>query len=184
MAALQARGLWQAEDAANRRFLTAYGYTDEHGKLLYEVVQYEPKEFKQRRRDGRGDWIWKKGGRQVLYRLPEVLEAPILFVVEGEKDVETLREHGFVATTNSSGADAPWLPEYTAALPGREVILIPDNDEPGRRRVVKIARALAGKVSRLIVLELTGARDVTEWFGRGHSELELIAHVEGQEVSQ
>jgi hypothetical protein len=39
--------------------------------------------------------------------LPEVLEAPIVFVVEGEKDVETLREHGFIATTNAGGAKAP-----------------------------------------------------------------------------
>jgi hypothetical protein len=37
----------------------------------------------------------------VLYHLREVIDAAIVFVVEGEKDVETLREHGFVATTNA-----------------------------------------------------------------------------------
>jgi hypothetical protein len=178
IAALKARGLWQAEDAANRRFVTAYGYTDEKGELLYEVVRYEPKDFKQRRPDGLGGWIWKKGERQVLYRLTEVLEAPIVFVVEGEKDVETLREHGFVATTSAGGAKAQWLPSYTQTLAGREVILIPDADEPGRLRVLKIARALVGHASAITVFEPVGAKDIGEWFERGHSEVELIEKVE------
>ena len=120
----------------------------------------------------------------MLYHLREVLEAPIVFVVEGEKDADTLRSHGFVATTNVGGAEAPWLPEYTEALCGREVILIPDRDLPGRRRVTRIARALIGRVSKLTVLELEGAQDLTEWFERGHCELELIALVEAQELTQ
>jgi DNA primase len=67
----------------------------------------------------------------------------------------------------------------------REVILIPDNDAPGRKRVLNIARALLGKVARLVVLELEGgAKDATEWFNQGHSELELIALLDGKEVSQ
>jgi putative DNA primase/helicase len=119
-----------------------------------------------------------------LYRLAEVLEAPIIFVVEGEKDAETLRGHGFVATTNASGAKAPWLPEYTAALCGREVILIPDNDPPGQERIVRIARALVGKVARLVILKLKDGKDVTDWFQRGHSECELIAELDGKEVSR
>jgi putative DNA primase/helicase len=157
-------------------------YTDDHGELLYQTVRFEPKDFKQRRPGPSGEWIWKKGPRQVLYRLPEILEAPIVFVVEGEKDVETLRSQGFVATTNAGGASAPWLPAFTDSLRGREVILIPDNDPPGRARVVTIARALLGTAARLIVLELEGGKDVTDWFDRGHSELELIARVEGHEV--
>ena len=88
--------------------------------------------------------------------LPEVLEAPIVLVVEGEKDVETLREHGFVATTNAGGAKAPWLPEFTETLRGREVILLPDADEPGRRRVLAIARSLLDNAVKIVILELEG----------------------------
>jgi len=183
--ALKAHGVWQPERTENSRIVAEYDYTDEQGNLLYQVVRYQPKDFKQRRPDGCGGWIWRKGSRQVLYHLPEVLEAPIVFVVEGERDVETLREYGFVATTNAGGAKAHWAPQFTEALRGREVILIPDNDGPGRKRVVNIARALLGKVARLIVLELEGgAKDVSEWFGRGHSELELIAMLDGDEVSR
>jgi len=182
--ALKALGLWQPDATENPRIVATYDYTDEQGNLAYQVVRYQPKSFKQRRPDGCGGWTWKTGPRQVLYRLPEVLEAPIVFVVEGEKDVEALRSHGFVATTNAGGANAPWLPAFTESLRGREVILIPDNDGPGRKRVLNIARALLRKVARLVVLELEGgSKDITEWFSQGHSELELIAQLDGKEVS-
>ena len=101
-------GVWQPERADRSHIVATYDYTDEHGNLLYQVVRYQPKEFKQRHPAVGGGWIWKKGPRQVLYRLPEVLEAPIVFVVEGERDVETLRDYGFVATTNAGGAKAHW----------------------------------------------------------------------------
>jgi len=184
--ALKARGLWESSQNATvqRCIVATYDYTDERGELLYQTVRYEPKGFRQRRPDIRGEWIWKKGPRQVLYRLPEVLEAAIVFVVEGEKDVETLRSHGFTATTNAGGAKAPWRADFTESLRGREVILIPDNDAPGRARVLTIARALLVKAARLIVLELEDGKDITDWFARGHSETELISQVEGQAVSQ
>ena len=185
IAALIARGLWpEQEQRQRRRIVAKYDYTDEGGHLLYQVVRTEPKGFFQRRPDGNGGWINRKSSRQVLYRLREVLEAPIVFVCEGEKDVETLREHGFVATTNSGGADAPWLSSYTKALRGREVILLPDRDQAGHERVARIARKLVGNVARLVILELEGAKDISEWFQQGHSECELIAQLEGTEVSQ
>jgi putative DNA primase/helicase len=187
IAALKDRGLWEAAPPQKtwaKRIIAEYNYTDEHGELLYQIVRYEPKDFRQRYPDGRDGWIWKKHARQVLFHLPEVLKAPIVFVVEGEKDVQTLRDQGFVATTNAGGADAPWLPDFTEALRGREVILIPDNDQPGRARVLRIARALLGKAARIVILELEGAKDVTAWFDRGHSEAYLIALVEGQAVNQ
>ena len=183
--ALKAKGLWPEHERGHDRVIIAtYDYRDEIGRLLYQVVRTEPKGFFQRRPDGYGGWIKRKGPRQVLYRLTEVLEAPIVFCVEGERDVETLRDYGFVATTNAGGAEAPWLPQYTEALRGREVILIPDNDMPGRKRVARIARALLGNVERLVILEVNDGKDVTEWFAHGHGELQLIAQLDGEGVSQ
>ena len=184
IAALKARGLWQAAPPTRtwaKRIVATYDYTDEPGELLYQVVRYEPKGFSQRYPDGRGSWTWKKHPRQVLYRLPEILESPILFLPEGEKDCETLRSWGFCATCEAGGAKAPWLPQFTEALRGRECILIPDLDQPGRARVLKIARALLGTAARIIILDdLPGyTKDITAWFEAGHSECELIAVLEG-----
>ena len=179
IAALKAKGLWPERKARlPQRIIAEYDYRDEDGELLYQVVRLENKQFFQRRPDPYGGWINKKGERQILYRLREVLEAPIVFVVEGEKDVETLREHGFVATTNAGGARAPWLPQFTEALRGREVILIPDDDPPGWERGIAISRALVGQATRIIVPTLGGAKDISDWFSLGHSELELIERIE------
>jgi len=148
------------------------------------VVRFEPKSFRPGYYVG-GRWVWRKHSRQILYRLPEVIEAPIVFLVEGEKDAERLREQGFVATTAAGGAEAPWLSDYTETLAGREVVLIPDRDVPGRKRAATIVPALFGKVARLIVLDLEHAgKDVSDWFDAVHSELELIALVEGEGVTQ
>ena len=154
VASLKALGLWPEREQSPNVIVATYDYTDKEGALLYQVVREEPKSFKQRRPDGSGGWIWKKHPQQVLYHLPEVLENPIVFVVEGEKDVETLRQHGFVATTNAGGAVARWFDTYTEALRGRECVIIPDNDPPGWRRALLIARALLGSAVRIRILRL------------------------------
>jgi putative DNA primase/helicase len=181
VSALKDLGLWPKPEA-RRAVVAEYNYTDTLGKLLYQVCRTDPKGFFQQRPDGHEGWL-KRGPRdqdKVLYRLPEVLDAPIVFLVEGERDVETLRNYGFVATTNCGGAKAPWLRQYTETLRGREVILIPDNDPPGRERAKTIASALLDAARPLILLDLApSVKDVTDWFFAGHSERELIAIVEG-----
>jgi DNA primase len=177
---LKSQGLLDSmSQTGSRRIVQVYNYTDERGNLLYEIVRYEPKGFSQRYPDGRGGWIWRKYPRQVLYHLPEVLEAPIVFLVEGERDCETLRNWGFVATSNAGGARAPWLASYSETLRGREVILVPDNDGPGWNRAAAIARALLGVAARLRIFDLpTSTKDITDWFEAGHTEAELIAVLE------
>ena len=87
------------------RIVAEYDYLGEKGELLFQVVRYEPKNFRQRRPDGKGGWTWNLSGTQrVLYRLPEVLTAECVLVCEGEKDCETARALGIVATCNAGGA--------------------------------------------------------------------------------
>ena len=86
-----------ANKAEPSRVVATYRYTDEHGELLYEVQRLEPKSFRQRRPDAKHGWSWSLGDvRRVLYRLPQVTGAEVVFVVEGERDVETLKSVGVV----------------------------------------------------------------------------------------
>ena len=120
------------EREPERRLIASYGYTDETGKLLYQVLRFYPKTFKQRRPDGHGGWTWKVNGvARVPYDLPAVKASGSrrVLVAEGEKDCETLKELGFIATTNSGGA-GKWTTEHSGALRGRHIVIIPDNDEP------------------------------------------------------
>ena len=77
------------------RIVAAYDYRDESGMLRYQTVRFDPKDFKQRRPDGKGGWTWNlRGVRPVLYRLQELLTSntETVFICEGEKDVDALDE--------------------------------------------------------------------------------------------
>jgi len=125
---------------------------------------------------------------RILYRLPEVIKAkekgdPV-FIVEGEKDAETLRDKGLVATTPPFGVNSKWLPEYTDLLKGASVVIIPDTDAPGLKKGNEIASALQGSVASLKLLVLQGAKDVTEWMELGGTTegLKLFADDEPQYI--
>jgi len=40
------------------KIVATYDFVDETGKLLFQEVRYEPKEFKLRRPNGNGGWVW------------------------------------------------------------------------------------------------------------------------------
>jgi hypothetical protein len=156
----------------------AYAYRDERGRLLYEALRMEPKDFRQRRPAAGGGWDWSLGDvRRVLYRLPELLKsAPrAVWVVEGEKDADALVDLGLVATTNAGGA-GKWRPEYTAALKGRRVFVLPDNDDPGRKHAQLVVESLAQVAASVRVIELPGLPikgDVSDWLAAGGTRAEL-----------
>jgi len=114
--------------------------------------------------------------KRQLYHLPEVLEAvrenKFIFLTEGEKDTDRLRELGFKATTAAGGAKSRWEPQYTRALAEARVIILPDNDAAGRECTQKLLRELPNAA----VLELPGlppAGDVSDWLENGGTPTEL-----------
>ncbi|MDR4467078.1 MAG: AAA family ATPase [Nitrospira sp.] len=150
--------------------VATYDYTDEDGTLLFQVVRYNPKDFRQRRPDGRGGWIDKLNGtRRVLYRLPDILRADHVLVVEGERDVDTAYRLGlplgWAATCSPMGAEK-WRTEYTDSLLKKHVVVLPDADEPGRRHGAQVVTSLHGKAASINVLSLPeGFKDLSEWAG-------------------
>lgn len=157
---------------------TVYPYRDEDGKLLFEVVRYRPKDFRQRRPDGRGGYVWKLDDvRRVIYRLPELIAADPsadIFIVEGEKDADRLAQAGLTATCNVGGA-GKWKPEYNEHLRGRRVCIISDKDASGRKHAAQIAKSLQGVAAEVRLLELPGenVKDASDWFGAGGKPDEL-----------
>ncbi len=166
--------------AVQGKVVATYPYVDEGGALLYEVLRYEPKGFRQRRPDGNGGWIGNLSGvGRVLYRLPEVIAADEVFFVEGERDVHTVLAGGITATTNSGGASAPWLPEYSEALRGKRVVILPDQDEPGQKHTAKIEAALQGIAADVVVVNVPTGKDVTEYLESGKTVENLLQLVAG-----
>lgn len=170
-----------ASPATPRRLVAAYDYMDESGTLLFQALRYDPKDFRQRRPDGAGGWIYNlQDVRRVLYRLPELLAGiqggETVFLVEGEKDADTLRSLGLCATCNPQGA-GKWRPEYSEALRGAKVVLLPDNDDPGRSHVAKAGASLQGVAASIQLLELPNLPekgDVSDWLTAGGTKDALV----------
>jgi putative DNA primase/helicase len=176
-------------------FECAYDYRDERGELFFQVVRFKnPKTFRQRRLvDGRWDWH-VKGTRPVLYRLQELIAAPIdrtVWITEGEKDVASLVKLGLVATCNPGGAvkrgddgkpaRQKWRPEYNPFFRGRDVVILPHNDVAGHDLGHTIEINLRNVAARVRILDLPGLDekgDVTDWLHAGGSREKLRTLVE------
>ena len=150
-----------------RKFVKEYDYTDENGARLYQTVRFEPKDFRQRRSDGNGGWIWKGPERPVPLRLPELIKsgnAPVL-IAGGEKDVDNLRALGFTATCNHGG-EGKWWPELTPYFKDRRVFILCDNDDQGEKHQEIVGAALNGVASKIRVVrfpELPSKGDVSDF---------------------
>lgn len=174
----------KSERSALGPIVRTYDYTDAQGTVLYQVTRHEPKDFRQRRPDGHGGWVWGlEGVTLTLYRLPDVLEAIALgkpiYVVEGEKDAETLIEMGYPATTNAAGAKK-WSDAFADILKGATVYVLPDNDKPGKQHGETVAEACQARGCLVKVIDLPGLPekgDVTDWFDAGHDLDEFDAVV-------
>jgi AAA domain len=193
---------------APRPFIVAtYDYTNETGELLFQVCRFEPKDFRQRRPDGLGGWIWSiKGVPFVPYRLHQLLqnEDRVVVVVEGEKDCDRLWKLGIPATTNPGGA-GKWREELSEFFRGGDVVIIPDYDPqkrhpktkepmfhpdgrpilPGQDHAQLVAASLQGIATRVRVLELWKhwpdmplKGDISDWITNGGTAEQLYTLID------
>jgi hypothetical protein len=166
-----------------------YVYPDAEGQPYLKVSRYYKdgkKQFAQSHHQGDQ---WVKGlprdfGR-VPYRLPEVMAADLVLVVEGEKDCLTAKTSGLekllraVATTNPQGAGkwpSGWGKKY---FQGKQVVIIPDNDQAGADHAKQVATDLAGHAAMARILHLPGLPekgDLTD-FLNGDGTIEEVARL-------
>jgi hypothetical protein len=163
-------------------FVCDYVYRAENGDLLFRVKRYRTqtgKTFVQERFDG-SRWIGGEGCMQgvklVPYRLPEWKDSKSICIVEGEKDADHLWALGIPATCNPGGA-GKWRAEFNSLFAGKEVVIFPDNDEPGDHHARDVARNLlpvANRVKIVILPGLPNKGDVSDWIQAGGTCDELF----------
>lgn len=149
------------------KLVATYDYRTVDGALVFEKLRFEPgpdgakKTFLVRRpaREGMAQgqkiakrdprtgkwWLWTREGLPpMLYRMEEWHARPDrrLWVVEGEKDADTLRGLGELATTAPDGA-GKWTDEFSQQLRGRRVLLCGDSDAKGVEHVLLVGERLA-----------------------------------------
>ena len=157
-----------------------YSYTDEEGRELFQVVRLHYKDgkpgktFRQRVHDPKDPKANKQGyvnsvpadiRDTTLYRLPETLraisEGKAVYVVEGEKDADTLARLGFAATCNPGGA-GKWREGYSRRLQGADVIILPDcdtkeNKYTGQEHALDVAIKLKNYAKRVRLVDIKEA---------------------------
>jgi len=158
-----------------------HSYYDADGAEAYQALRMYPKSFRLRQPDGKGGYLHNiKGITPLPYNLPGIIEnksAPI-FVVEGEQCADVLIEAGLVATTNHGGA-GKWGEEHAQHLEGRNVIVMPDNDQVGHRHADAVVASLWGKANQIKRVDLPGLPDkgdVVDYL-RTHTLEELVGEV-------
>lgn len=152
------------------KIVAEYDYFDHiTGDLLMQVVRKEPKGFFQRRPDPDRPDEWAKtvpAECRTLYNAARAYNAKgVVLIVEGEKDVDNLAEIGVVATCNPGGAKK-WQDSYSEILRGKDVVLVPDDDEPGAEHADMVGAALRGIAKRVRILHLPGLPekgDISDW---------------------
>jgi hypothetical protein len=159
-----------------------YVYTDEDGNSLFRKVRlqlgegndYQKKFYFERYVDGK--WVLGLSNvRRVPYRLDQLVQENHAFVVEGEKDCDTLCERlDLFATTSPLGA-GEWRPEYNQYFDGIASTIIPHNDDKGYRHALLAAENLLDVTRKLKILEVPKPhKDITDWVNGGGTREDLI----------
>lgn len=134
------------EYSRKKKIEALYHYKAADGDYLYTKVRFEDKDISYVVIDKMNDrYSYSKGERaHVLYRLPELVKAiecrQTIYIVEGEKDVETLRTLGYAATT--SGGATSWREEFASIFTGVDIVILPDHDEAGEKLRDEIIKSL------------------------------------------
>jgi len=173
----------------HRELVATFSYEYERGKEAYQIRRFDL---------GSGDKTFeawhKKDGKYVpgigehkpiLYHLPEIPEwiaaGKRIYIPEGELKADRIIAQGGAATTSPFGAGRnKWRPEFSEVLSGAEVVILPDNDKPGRDFAQAKANSLYGTAQSVKMLELPGLPekgDIIDWFDVGGTfeQLERLA---------
>jgi hypothetical protein len=162
-----------------------YEYRDENGILLFKKKRFQNKSF-EFGRDWDGQWISGVNGAEIpFYRADELAKADPerqLWICEGEKDADRLRDHGLLATTVPCGAlgnGQVWKPAYSRLVRRFDhVVICEDNDASGRANVTECGRALRSSgipdVRAVAFRDLPEHADVSDWLDQGHTVEQLI----------
>lgn len=117
---------------------------------------------------------------KAIYGSPEAIKKAIrenkpVFIVEGEKDTNTLNRQGYTATFTFGGVN-DWQSDFTGLLRDANVIILADNDEPGKAVAKRIYDDLQGVAkSRKVIVPMPDIpkADISDFFEAGHTVKEF-----------
>ncbi len=151
---------------------TQWTYHDAQGEPIGVVARWNTSDGKTIRpvsRNGDGWRVCAMDAPRPLYCLPELADAERVYVLEGEKCAEAARNAGLVATTSVGGSKGSHKSNWTP-LAGKDVVILPDKDDAGRKYAEKVAQKLLklqppARVRILELPDLEEGEDFADWVG-------------------
>lgn len=167
------------ESREKRKIEAVYNYVSINGEYAYTKIRLEGKKMLfGMLKDGRFEYGLKGRNKKEfnaifgsVSRIKEAIERnePI-FIPEGEKDVNTLIKKGYAAF--SCGGANDWNKNISELCNGAEVIILADNDDPGKKLAATIEKDLKGiskSVKIIVPMPDTPKADITDYFEAGHT---------------
>lgn len=182
-----------AHVAASRQLEKEWVYTDEEGVALfikqrYKTTDSKGKDYKLIKVDEAGRRHSALGDARIVpYRLPELLDAVskgrYVYLTEGEKAADAIISLGSVATTSHAGSGS-WPEAITQYFIGANVVILPDNDQPGWKYAKKAAAKILAVAKSVRIIDLGGDElgdDAHEWiYLQGKTRQDLADLVKAQ----
>lgn len=139
-----------------RKIIASYKYCDKSGQLICEKLRYSDKSFCWRQPTPNGWEYSRKGLSEIpLYQLNH-LQGDTVYLVEGEKDTDTLLSGGLPAVCSPDGAgNGKWKPYMSEQLRGKHVIVLQDNDDIGKAFAEEECKALSGIAASVKRIDLS-----------------------------
>jgi putative DNA primase/helicase len=166
-----------AARAANGKAVDDYDYCDDQGDIKLCVIRIAQPKGKTFRPIHPSDGRWHLGdpeGLLPLFNLPAVIAADLVLIAEGEGCALAAREYGTTATTSAHGSNSAHKSDWSA-LQGKDIVIWPDNDEPGRKYAEDVAdelRQLDPEAEIHIVAPsgLDAGDDIVDWISARKAE--------------
>lgn len=172
--------------------LRSHIYRNELGEPIRKATKYQDGSWCQH---GCFNGEWKptvKGLPNIPYQLEELHSDHsdrLVFIFEGEKDVDRAFAHGLLATCNAAGA-GNWKSELNKYLLSHKVCVVPDNDTAGLDHADKVLGCLISDdieafimTSHLSILPAKG--DFSDWMdAQGNNVDAFLELVERDRASQ
>ena len=103
-----------------------------------------------------------------------IIQSKPIFIVEGEKDVDTMTKQGYTAFTYGGVND--WQSDFAELIKGADVVILADNDEPG----IKVANTILQDIqtvvkSAKVIVPMPDVpkADISDYFQAGYSKQEF-----------
>ena len=154
-----------------------YDYVNEGGRLVARKERYANKEFYWKHLDESDNLVFGLNGEDLPpYNLKRILSSTVetIYFCEGERDADTLTHFDLCATTSGSSTSQNVVekPSFKKHFANRELVLLPDADEPGRAFMQDVARILHEVATSIRLVPLPGllnkGEDVTDFFETYH----------------